>query len=88
MPYFANKDTKELGYFPILLGEADTVLVIKDQNDNLILDYWLISDQNGVQEVSSCLKQKLDGYPFVKNFVVDTTQISIYSKKLLLFQNN
>jgi len=88
MPYFANKDTKELGYFPILLGDADTVLVIKDQNDNLILDYWLISDQNRVQEVSSCLKQKLDGYPFVKSFVVDTTQISIYSKKLLLFQDN
>ncbi len=80
MPYFAPMDTNELGYFPILLGDADTVLVIKDQNDNLILDYWLISDQNRVEEVSSCLKKKLDSYPFVKNFVVDTTKISIYSK--------
>jgi hypothetical protein len=88
MPYFANKDTKELGYFPILLGDADTVLVIKDQNDNLVLDYWSISDQNRVQEVSSCLEQKLDSYPFVENFEVDETKISIYSKKSLLFQNN
>lgn len=82
-PYFAMKDTMSIGYFPVLLGEADYIFVLRDPEEKLILDHWLISDQSNLAVVQNCLDNKLKQYPFRFEMPLGGYVVNVYSKTKL-----
>jgi hypothetical protein len=79
MPYFAMAEQKKFGYFPVLLNEADYVIVLRDLESKLILDWWFIRDPENISVVQSCLENELLNYKNNVNIDLGGKIMSIYS---------
>lgn len=79
MPFFAMAEQKKFGYFPVLINEADYVIVLRDPESKLILDWWFIRDPENITVVQSCLENELLDYKYSINIELGGKVMSIYS---------
>jgi hypothetical protein len=83
MPFFSMLSQDEIGYFPVLLNEADIVLALRGNDQKLIIDTWNLRDPENIEVVQECFDLVLSNYTYSASLDLGTASIYIYSKTVL-----
>jgi hypothetical protein len=80
MPFISMLSQDEIGYFPVLLNEADIVLALRANDEKLIIDTWNLRDPENIELVQECFNLELSNYTYSASLNLGTASIYIYSK--------